>query len=192
MNKYLIAVAVVALSGPGFAVDAETGGDEMRNMTSSVLAGITGTAPKVEDQDGEVALSALVEQALSQGQSDAYLEALVAEAAESGMIQVPQAMMDTTGHVDTKVLLASLVEKSLAPESQSGFVKELETEANGKPSVNAQNDPVYHVVAEGESLAAIAKDYYDSALAYSRIFDANRDVLKTADRIYVGQKLLIP
>ena len=188
MSKFLITAVIISLAAPSFAAE-NSAEDEMRSLTSSVLAGITGNAPAAEAETGETALSALVQQALKEGQSDAYLEALVDEAAASGQIKVPSAMLDTQGQVDSKVLLASLVEKSLSNETQNETIAALASEAKGEA---APSKPVYHVVVSGESLAGIAVEYYDSALAYSRIFDANRKILKTADRIYVGQRLLIP
>lgn len=49
-----------------------------------------------------------------------------------------------------------------------------------------------HVVVKGETLSAIAKQYYGKASAYPKIFEANRDILKDADHIQVGQSLRIP
>ena len=57
--------------------------------------------------------------------------------------------------------------------------------------------PKVYVVEEGDSLAIIAKKFYggeegDKAVNVSRIYEANRRNLKSADEIYVGQKLVIP
>ncbi|HRI01597.1 MAG TPA: LysM peptidoglycan-binding domain-containing protein [Saprospiraceae bacterium] len=49
-----------------------------------------------------------------------------------------------------------------------------------------------HTVAKGESLSLIAKKYYDDAMKYKHIFEANRDVLKNPDIIHPGQELTIP
>ena len=49
-----------------------------------------------------------------------------------------------------------------------------------------------HVVASGETLSAIAKQYYGNANKYNVIFEANQDVLDSPDRIFPGQKLRIP
>ena len=49
-----------------------------------------------------------------------------------------------------------------------------------------------HAVAKGDTLSALAQKYYGKASAYSKIFDANRDILDNPDRIKVGQKLKIP
>jgi nucleoid-associated protein YgaU len=57
--------------------------------------------------------------------------------------------------------------------------------------------PKVYVVNEGDSLAIIAQKCYGSQegnkrINITRIFDANRRLLKSPDEIYVGQKLIIP
>jgi nucleoid-associated protein YgaU len=54
-----------------------------------------------------------------------------------------------------------------------------------------------YTVKDGDSLASIAKEFYGAELGNKKvnvdaIFKANRKVLKSADEIYVGQKLIIP
>ena len=49
-----------------------------------------------------------------------------------------------------------------------------------------------YVVVSGDSLSKIAKREYGDANAWSKIFDANKDILKDPDKIFPGQKLKIP
>ncbi len=49
-----------------------------------------------------------------------------------------------------------------------------------------------HTVSKGESLSKISKHYYDDAMKYKAIFDANRNILSNPDEIEVGQELVIP
>lgn len=49
-----------------------------------------------------------------------------------------------------------------------------------------------HTVKAGETLGAIAKFYYGKAGRYTDIFEANRNVLASADAVEVGQQLDIP
>jgi nucleoid-associated protein YgaU len=49
-----------------------------------------------------------------------------------------------------------------------------------------------HTVKSGETLGAIAKQYYGSAGKYPAIFQANTAVLKNPDVIHPGQQLIIP
>jgi len=50
----------------------------------------------------------------------------------------------------------------------------------------------YYVIKSGDSLSKIAKQYYGDANKYPVIFEANREVIKNADRIFPGQKIRIP
>jgi nucleoid-associated protein YgaU len=49
-----------------------------------------------------------------------------------------------------------------------------------------------YVVQAGDTLSKIAQRYYGDAALYTKIFEANRDVLKDPNRISPGQKLRIP
>ncbi len=50
----------------------------------------------------------------------------------------------------------------------------------------------HHTVKSGESLSKISKQYYGDANKYNKIFEANRDKLKSADLIHPGDELVIP
>ncbi|HHD63082.1 MAG TPA: peptidoglycan-binding protein LysM [Desulfobulbaceae bacterium] len=50
----------------------------------------------------------------------------------------------------------------------------------------------YYEIVSGDTLSAVAKKYYGKGSAYMRIFEANREVIKDPDKIYVGQKIRIP
>ena len=49
-----------------------------------------------------------------------------------------------------------------------------------------------HTVKSGETLGKIAKQYYDDASKYQKIFAANTDILKNPDLIHPNQELIIP
>lgn len=49
-----------------------------------------------------------------------------------------------------------------------------------------------YVVKSGDSLSKIAKLHYGDGNAWTRIFEANRDVLDDPDKIYPGQTLKLP
>ncbi|MFO1371500.1 MAG: peptidoglycan-binding protein LysM [Candidatus Competibacteraceae bacterium] len=50
----------------------------------------------------------------------------------------------------------------------------------------------YYTIQSGDNLSSIAKKFLGSASAYQKIFEANREVIKDPDKIYVGQKIRIP
>jgi LysM repeat protein len=49
-----------------------------------------------------------------------------------------------------------------------------------------------YIVKAGDSLGRIAQKYYGDIFKWNKIYEANRQTLKTPDYIYVGQKLVIP
>jgi nucleoid-associated protein YgaU len=50
----------------------------------------------------------------------------------------------------------------------------------------------YYVIESGDTLSRIAQKFYKNAAEYTRIFEANREVIKDPDLIYPGQKIRIP
>jgi nucleoid-associated protein YgaU len=63
------------------------------------------------------------------------------------------------------------------------------------PATGAAADNPYtqtYVVQAGDTLSKIAQRYYGDAALYTKIFEANRDILKDPNRISPGQKLRIP
>lgn len=49
-----------------------------------------------------------------------------------------------------------------------------------------------HTVASGDTLGKIAKHYYGDASKYTKIFEANKNILKNPDVIHPDQELVIP
>jgi nucleoid-associated protein YgaU len=64
--------------------------------------------------------------------------------------------------------------------------------AGGAPAPAPAPAATVHVVEKGETLGAIAQKHYGKASAYTKIFEANRDVLDDPNKIRQGQKLRIP
>lgn len=50
----------------------------------------------------------------------------------------------------------------------------------------------YYTIKSGDTLSGIAKKHLGNAMAYKKIFEANREVIKDPDKIYPGQKIFIP
>jgi nucleoid-associated protein YgaU len=53
-------------------------------------------------------------------------------------------------------------------------------------------ESTYREVKPGDTLSKIAKEAYGDANAYMKIFEANKPMLSSPDKIYPGQKLRIP
>ena len=55
-----------------------------------------------------------------------------------------------------------------------------------------QSDALFYTVKPGDNLSKIAKENYGDADKYPAIFEANKPMLKSPDKIYPGQVLRIP
>lgn len=55
-----------------------------------------------------------------------------------------------------------------------------------------QTEAAFYTVKSGDTLSKIAKQYYGDANKYPAIFEANKPMLKSPDRIFPGQVLRIP
>lgn len=121
-------------------------------------------------QSDETALEQLVVKALRQGQSEAYIDALVNDAAQKGQVAVPQALITQDGRIDTGSLLAVL----------------------STPASSETDRATSYVVQPGDSLASISYRFFGSTSMATEIFAANRSILSSKDHVEIGQKLIIP
>jgi nucleoid-associated protein YgaU len=55
-----------------------------------------------------------------------------------------------------------------------------------------QPESQFYTVVSGDNLSHIAKHFYGDANKYAAIFEANKPMLKSPDKIYPGQVLRIP
>lgn len=75
----------------------------------------------------------------------------------------------------------------------AGNVKGVErVEAAQLQAPEQSGEVEFYIIKKGDTLSAIAKQFYGDANTYPRIFEANREVIKNPDLIYPGQKIRIP
>lgn len=69
----------------------------------------------------------------------------------------------------------------------STYTSSLSKEANAR-----SKEMRYHIVKKGDTLAGIALKIYGSTKDYIKLHEANPDILRRADKIYIGQRLRVP
>lgn len=57
---------------------------------------------------------------------------------------------------------------------------------------SSSEETEFYTIASGDTLSKLAKRYYGDAGKYTVIFDANLEVIKDPNKIYVGQTIRIP
>jgi len=85
---------------------------------------------------------------------------------------------------------AEAMEKAVLMAGNVQGVSEVNIDGLQAPPVQAKVE--YYIIKKGDTLSAIAKQFYGKANDYPRIFEANREVIKDANLIFPGQKIRIP
>lgn len=86
------------------------------------------------------------------------------------------------------------VELEVKTDTFSGFKYTPTRPSNPKkpPTKPKQPSQKYHVVKKGESIWTIARQYYGKGALWTKIYNANKGIIKNQNVIYPGQRLLIP
>ena len=85
---------------------------------------------------------------------------------------------------------AEAMEKAVLMAGNVQGVSEVNIDKLKAPPVQAKVE--YYIIKKGDTLSAIAKQFYGKPNDYPRIFEANREVIKDANLIFPGQKIRIP
>ena len=87
---------------------------------------------------------------------------------------------------------AEAMEKAVLMAGNVQGVTEVKIDKLQAPPPPVQARVEYYVIKKGDTLSAIARQFYGKANDYPGIFEANREVIKDANLIYPGQKIRIP
>ncbi len=101
-------------------------------------------------------------------------------------VEVKDGVVTLAGEAES----AEALEKAMLMAGNVEGVAEVQSDNVVAPA--ATDKVEYYDIVSGDTLSAIAQKYYGKASAYPRIFEANREVIKDPDKIYVGQKIRIP
>ena len=173
--------------------------DALKSMSANALSGIraiTGKAAEPVALNQPPSLQTIVAQALRDGKSDAYIDALVNEAVGKGEVTAPSALITVDGRVDTHILLAGLVSQA----SKDAGIAQAPVVAGGEgvevrivqKADGATEQHHFYTVNPGDSLGAIAHRFYGDASRYMDIYQANKMIVSSPDKIRVGQRLVVP
>jgi nucleoid-associated protein YgaU len=89
-----------------------------------------------------------------------------------------------------KATSAEAMEKAVLMAGNVQGVSEVNIDKLQAPPVQAKVE--YYIIKKGDTLSAIAKQFYGKPNDYPRIFKANREVIKDPNLIFPGQKIRIP
>jgi nucleoid-associated protein YgaU len=88
-----------------------------------------------------------------------------------------------TQEIDTLLQTEEVAKKKESLAYKKQLMQEVESRKKGLR---------YIVVKPGDTLSSIAYRAYGRASAYTKIYEANPDLIKNPNKIYVGQRLRVP
>lgn len=112
--------------------------------------------------------------------------------------------LDSSGFIDRMYKAKPAVARVDSPKPASASAKDTKSTSPERkaPPAAAKAAPIptaapkssgqEYIVKSGDTLARLAQKYYGDVFKWTRIYEANRQILKTPDYIFVGQKLMIP
>jgi len=109
---------------------------------------------------------------------DTYNKVVLKDGSNKGSDELSRLSNDISNIVESE-------DKSKSDKSE--YAKKLKEEAKQR-----KKEMRYIIVKKGDTLGKIAKRVYGNVMAYKKIYEANPDILKRPDRIYIGQKLRVP
>ena len=84
----------------------------------------------------------------------------------------------------------SALEKAILMAGNAMGIEEVRADEVSAPTQTIEIQ--YYEIEEGDSLWKISKKFYGDGNKYTKIFEANREVIQDADKIFPGQKIRIP
>jgi nucleoid-associated protein YgaU len=87
---------------------------------------------------------------------------------------------------------ASGVRIPAAPEQAASTRKATTPGSPSAPAGAGGAKEQLYEIRKGDTLSAIAQTHYGKASEWRRLFEANREIIVDPDRIYPGQKIVIP
>ena len=107
-----------------------------------------------------------------------------------GVDNLQVTVADGVASISGEAKSAEAMEKAVLMAGNVRGVSEVNSDNVTAPAATEKVE--YYEIVSGDTLSAVAQKYYGKASAYIRIFEANREVIKDPDKIYVGQKIRIP
>jgi len=86
---------------------------------------------------------------------------------------------------------SSQLEKYISQEMEQAKDTIESVDDNPKPKSSKKEKEIVIVVKKGDTLASLAKKYYNDPKAYDLIIENNREIFKNSHTIYPGQELKI-
>ncbi|WP_439239827.1 peptidoglycan-binding protein LysM [Lonepinella sp. BR2474] len=110
-----------------------------------------------------------------------------------GIDNVAVTVEDGVAKISGDATSASALEKAILMAGNIAGVESVNVDAvNLANGEQLATEDEFYVIQKGDTLSAIAKKFYGNAAKYPAIVEANKEVIKDANKIFPGQKIRVP
>jgi nucleoid-associated protein YgaU len=114
------------------------------------------------------------------------------EAANPGITGLGVKFSNGVVYLSGQAASAEAMQKAVLLAGNVQGVSDVNIDGMQVPPAPVEEKVEYYIIKKGDTLSAIARQYYGKASDYPKIFEANREVIKDANLIFPGQKIRIP
>ena len=103
--------------------------------------------------------------------------------------------IETTQGLERRVTItvpAEAVEKAVLMAGNIQGIHSVTSDASINNGETLGSDETFYVIQKGDTLWKIAEKAYGNGAKYTSIVEANKEVIKDADKIFPGQKIRLP
>ena len=94
--------------------------------------------------------------------------------------------------VENGVANAAALEKAVLMAGNIQGIHSVTSDASINGGETLGSDETFYVIQKGDTLWKIAEKAYGNGAKYTAIVEANKEVIKDADKIFPGQKIRLP
>jgi len=87
---------------------------------------------------------------------------------------------------------AAALEKAVLMAGNIQGIHSVTSDASINNGETLSSDDTFYVIQKGDTLWKIAEKAYGNGAKYTAIVEANKEVIKDADKIFPGQKIRLP
>ena len=110
-----------------------------------------------------------------------------------GVVKVSVTVENVVANIQGVAASATALEKAILMAGNIAGITSVNADSVAIQSgENLAGDDEFYVIQKGDTLWAIAEKTYGNGAKYTAIVEANKEVIKDADKIFPGQKIRLP
>ncbi|OOF70309.1 peptidoglycan-binding protein LysM [Rodentibacter caecimuris] len=109
-----------------------------------------------------------------------------------GLENVQVTVENGVANIQGEAVSAEALEKAILMAGNIAGISSVTNAATIRSGETLSDDDAFYTIQKGDTLWKIAEKTYGNGAKYTAIVEANKEVIKDADKIFPGQKIRLP